>query len=92
PPYSDTYENNEDALLCGDEEEWYDAITTLMENEEMREELIKKARKKAAEKFNLRKNAYKLGQQISEIGSEIVTNRSQQKIGLLNNPGAAQSL
>jgi glycosyltransferase involved in cell wall biosynthesis len=92
PPYSDTYENNEDALLCSDEDEWYDAITTLLENREMREELIKKARKKAAEKFNLRRNAYKLGQQISEIGLDVVTNRNLQKTGLLNNPEAAQNL
>jgi len=93
PPYSDTYENNKDALLCSDEEDWYKAINTLLEDKEMREELIKNARKKAAEKFNLRKNAFQLGKKISEIGLDLITNRNQQKTGdLTNNPAIAQSL
>jgi len=79
PPYSDVYEHNKNAMLCHNDEEWYQAIITLLENDEMREEMIRNARKTAAEKFHLRKNAQKLGDVISRLGSELLIARNEQK-------------
>lgn len=78
-PYTDVYENNKNAILCQTDEEWYKAIITLLENNEMREEMIKNARKMAAEKFHLRKNAKKLGDVISSLGSDLLTARNEQR-------------
>ena len=78
-PYSDAFRHKESALLCKNDEEWYESITQLLENSDMREEMIRNARKMAAEKFNLRKNAKKLGDVIYDLGSEFLTARSERK-------------
>jgi len=92
PPYSDVYENEKDALLCRNEEDWYEKINILLENKKMRDELIKNARKKAVEKFNLRKNATRLGEEIIKISSDVLSNRNSQKMSSLDNPEVAQNL
>jgi len=79
PPYSDIYEHGADAMLCQTEEDWYNSINQLLENDAMREELIKEARKKAAAKFNLRTNAAKLAEDLKMVGEDIVANRIAQK-------------
>jgi glycosyltransferase involved in cell wall biosynthesis len=78
-PYSDVYENGVSAMLCSNDEDWYKSITTLLENAEMREEMIRNARRMAAKKFNLRRNAEKLGDVISRLGSDLLTARNEQK-------------
>jgi len=79
PPYSDVFEQGKDALLCNTDEEWYESINSLLENEEMRDEMIRNARLKAVEKFHLRKNAEHLGNEISQLGSSLVNDRISQR-------------
>jgi len=92
PPYSDVYENKVDALLCNNEEEWYQSIKLLLENKKMRDELVNKARKKAADKFNLRLNASEFGKSIATLGKNVIASRSLQKIDHSNNLEVAQNL
>jgi len=79
PPYSDEYEHRKDAMLCSSEDDWYDALNELLENDTMRDELIKQARRKAAKKFNLRSNATQLGEDIKRVGADVVATRNAQK-------------
>jgi len=90
PPYSDVFEHGKDALLCSTEEEWYESINLLLENKEMREEMIKNARKKAVEKFHLRKNAEHLGNEISQLGSSLVSDRIERRSQIRTDPQAEQ--
>jgi len=79
PPYSDVFENKKDALLCSTDEEWYESINLLLENKEMRDEMIRNARKKAVEKFHLRKNAEHLGNEIAQLGSSLINDRIERR-------------
>jgi len=90
PPYSDVFEHGKDACLCSTEEEWYESINSLLESEEMREEMVKNARKKAVEKFHLRKNADYLGNEISQLGSSLVSDRIEQRSQTRIDPQAEQ--
>ena len=75
PPYSDVFEHGKDALLCSNDEEWYNSIKSLLENSKMREQLVTEARKKAVEKFHLRKNAEALGNEISRLANSLINSR-----------------
>lgn len=90
PPYTDVYENNKSAMLCKNEKEWYEAINILLENEEMREEMIRNARKTAVENFHLRKNAQMLGDVISRLGSDLLSARTEQKNHFESNHAKSQ--
>ena len=90
PPYADVFENGKDAILCSNDDEWYQAISTLLENKEMRSEMIREARKKAVEKFHLRKNAEELGNAISQLGSSLVNDRIERKNQTQESPQVAQ--
>jgi len=90
PPYSDVFEHGKDSLLCSTDDEWYEAINSLLESKEMREELVKNARKKAVEKFHLRKNADYLGNEISQLGSSLINDRIERRNQNLIDPQAEQ--
>jgi len=90
PPYSDVFEHGKDALLCSTEEDWYESINSLLENKEMREEMVKNARKKAVERFHLRKNADYLCDEISQLGSSLVNDRIERRSQSRIDPQAEQ--
>ena len=79
PPYSDVYEHNKSAMLCSTDEEWYEAINTLLDNDKMREDMVRNARQMAVEKFHLRKNAAELGKALSHLGSDVIATRNAQR-------------
>lgn len=55
-PYKPVIENGKTGFLCSTEEEWYKAMTSMIENNEYRKNVVKNANREVMKKYNAKKN------------------------------------
>ena len=66
-PYADSIIDGETGILISDNRDWYDAIRTLMDDDDYRQKLVTNAQKYVKENYNLKDNYVHWKNAIDEV-------------------------